>query len=562
MSLDPASYACLGEMLQDALLQFKPLTALIETDRKNQVRQLSYLDLWRQGGRLAGWLEAHGVGAGSRVAILMQNQPSWIVSAYAAFLRGAVVVPLDYKLEPAEQRALLAHARPSVLVTEAPVWRRLEGADVPIVLVVDGTAPAVVPWEAAVSHDGPPGTLVSRRREDPATIVYSSGTGGRPKGCVLSHGAYLEQYQALAERFPLLEGDRYFSILPTNHAIDFMCGFLGPLFGGATIVHQRTLRPEFILHTLETQGITHMALVPLVLEAFWQALEKRLSETPPARRMVFEGLQALNRALTVTRPRPALSRALLRPVHQAFGGRLRYLFCGGAPVDRQLAERFYALGIPVVIGYGLTEACTVATVQDLKPFRADSVGTPLRGTQVRIAEPDAQGVGEVWLRSPTLMTEYLDDPELTTETLTPDGWLKTGDRGWVDAARHLHLVGRTKNMIVTPGGKNVYPEDVEGVFDGLPCEEICVLGSQVLWSEERLRDEALVAVVRPRSGTGEIELLAAIRAQNHRLADYKRVKGVLLWAEPFPRTASLKVKRGELARHVATRLGRADLRAL
>jgi long-chain acyl-CoA synthetase len=547
--IDADRYGSLGELLHDALVQFKSSTALVEMDRKRERSRWTYLQVKREAEALASRLEARGIGAGDRVAILMSNQGRWLIAACAAFLRGAVLVPVDYKLEPEEQRALLAHCRAQVLFTEYPLWRRLASVPAPHVIVgdaPDGTDMGDAErWEAAATEaDTPTGPFVpvARGRDDVATIVYSSGTGGRPKGCMLTHGNYLAQYQGLSALFPLVVGDRYFSILPTNHAIDFMVGFLGPFGGGATVVHQRTLRPEMVRDTLRRCRITHMAVVPRILEGLERGIREQLEAQPPGRQRAFHALRSLNAALTLKRPLHGLSRRLLAPVHDAFGGHLRLVICGGAPVDADRARFFYELGIPVVIGYGLTEAGTAVTVNDLSPFRADSVGRPLPGTEVEVRDVDPETqVGEVWVRGPTVMAGYLDEPGLTAEALV-DGWLRTGDAGWIDAAGHLHLLGRRKNMIVTAGGKNVYPEDVEGAFDGLPCEEHVVMAAGYLWPQAA-GDERLVLVAREPGEGFDAEL----RARNRRLAEHKRVGGVLVWARAFPRTASMKIKRDALA---------------
>jgi long-chain acyl-CoA synthetase len=333
------------------------------------------------------------------------------------------------------------------------------------------------------------------------------------------------------------------------------------LCGGATIVHQRTLRPEHVRWTMQSQRITHMAVVPLLLEAFERSIDEKLDERPPVVRGLFEALSAFNDALTARKPSHAVSKKLLAPVHEGFGGELRLLFCGGAFVDRARAERFYRLGIPVVIGYGLTEACTVVTVHDLRPFRADSVGKPLPGVEVRIAEPDAEGVGEVLVRGRTVMQGYLHDPELTAETIR-DGWLHTGDLGWRDASGHLHLCGRAKNMIVTAGGKNVYPEDVESAFDGVPCEELTVVASNYVWREERPDQGELLLVVRPKKDSDREALARALRERNRSLTDYKRIAAWTIWEREMPRTASMKLKREALAEELRAALRSEELAPL
>jgi long-chain acyl-CoA synthetase len=554
--MDPTTYSSLGELLSDALITHKSETALIEVDRDKEKARLTYLDFKRAAAPVIRWLDAQGIGSGDRVAILMSNQSRWLLAAYAVFYRGAVLVPLDYKLSAEEQLALLTHCRPKALITEHGILKRFAAnSALPSTLVSEAarnSTYAIVPthWESLEDGDVPP--IVPRTRDDVATIVYSSGTGGRAKGCMLTHDAYLEQMRALMDLFPMKPGHVTFSVLPTNHAIDFMVGFLGPFMCGACVVHQRTLRPEFLRSTMQAYGVTHMALVPMLLSAFEENLKEEIDAQPKWAQRVVSVLGGLNEMLTLDRPRPHVSRRLLGSIHGAFGGKLEVLFCGGAFVDRQRAELFYRLGLPVVIGYGLTEACTVATVNDLKPFRADSVGRSVLGVDVKIHDAGPDGVGEVRIKGRTLMKGYLDDPELTAATITEDGWLKTGDLGWVDAAHHLHLVGRAKNMIVTAGGKNVYPEDVEGAFEELAVEELVVFASGYLWPRRNdLTDEHLVAVVRQRKGNGvnptRDSLLGDLSARNRRLPDHKRLRSVLFVNDPFPRTASMKVKRDELA---------------
>lgn len=551
------TYESLGALISDGLVEFKGELALIEVDRKRVVRSLSYRDVRREVAKVAAWMSARRP---ARIAILLGNQSRWLISAAAAFRVGAIVVPIDYKLSAKEQRELLAHSGAELLVTELPLFRRFDQPIAAHVLLVDGAEAdereGVSRYDAIPDAELPP--LAPKRRSDVATIVYSSGTGGRPKGCMLSHGAYLAQLHALMKLYPMRPGHRSFSVLPTNHAIDFMVGFLGPFSCGATVVHQRTLRPEFLVSTMKEHAVTHMALVPVLLEAFERAIDERLDKRPSWQRRAVELLGGVNQLLTQDEQRPALSKRLLGSIHDGFGGHLEVMFAGGAFVDRRRAERFHALGLPVAIGYGLTECCTVATVQDLRPFRADSVGKPVHGVELKIVPlpgiESEDGVGEVWIRGETLMSGYLDDPELSAEAITPDGWLKTGDLGWLDASRHLHLVGRAKNMIVTPGGKNVYPEDVEAAFEDLEdVDEFCVFASGYVWPrKERITEEGLFAVLKTKLAPPAVE--RALAARNRKLPEHKRVAAFVLEEEAFPRTASMKLKRQELAERLRARL--------
>ena len=556
--LDLRQYNSLGAALKASLDRWPDEICLIEADRERENARLTYRQFKEAALPLARALQSAGLQNGTRAAIIMTNQSKWLISAYAIFYCGGVLVPLDYKLTSAEQLKLLAHSKAEFLVIEYHLWRGIMQApkfkNLATRVVVVTEAPFTTDlagakrWEEF--HESGEPTFVARERKDSACIVYSSGTGGRPKGCVLTHDNYLEQCVALTSLYPFWPGVRYLSILPTNHAIDFMVGFIGPFTCGAAVVHLRTLRPEFIREAFTKYKITYMALVPMVLKNLQKGLRQRFADLPPAKRTMLNGLIGVNRALTRRRPHLQISRALLPQVHKAFGGELRALFVGGAFTEPATLQFFYDLGIQVGNGYGCTEAGTSITLNDFKPFRADTVGKPLPGMEVKIVNPDAEGIGEVTVRGKTIMSHYLDDPEMTAETIV-NGWLMTGDLGRFDSMGHLQLFGRKKNMIVTEEGKNIYPEDIETYFEGLPVKEFCVFAANYLWPARTMVGEQLVLVLHPDAGqTIDQSVIANVAERNRRLLNYKRISGYLIWESDFPRTASLKIKRNELAEQI------------
>jgi len=562
--LDLTKYSSLGSALRDALDKWPYETCLIEADRERENCRLTYRQFKDAALPLARYLQDKGFESGSRAAIIMTNQSKWLLSAYAIFYRGGVLVPLDYKLTAREQIQLLLHSNAEVLVTEYHIWRAITQAEgfsdlkTRIVLVTEAPASAdlkgAVRWEEAQGKDEP--EFVGRERRDWACIVYSSGTGGRPKGCVLTHENYLEQCMALTSLYPFWPGVRYLSVLPTNHAIDFMVGFIGPFTCGATVVHLRTLRPEFVREAFPRYKITYMALVPMVLKNLERGLKERFAELPRAKRFILDRLIGINKKLTRKRPNLNLSRKLLKQIHERFGGELRSLFVGGAFIDPDTLQFFYDLGIQVANGYGLTEAGTAVTLNDFNPFRNDTVGKPLPGMEVRIVNPDSDGIGQVSIRSKTVMSEYLDDTEMTAETIV-DGWLLTGDLGRMDSSGHLQLFGRVKNMIVTEGGKNIYPEDIENAFEGLPVKELCVFAANYVWPKREMTGEKLIIVLNPEAGNDVDDgLKSDLAARNRRLPDFKRVSGYVIWDTDFPRTASMKIKRNVLAEEMRARSDR------
>src|ERR1700689_1420611 len=323
--LDLAKYDSLGAALRDALARWPDELCLIEADRERERSRLTYRQFREAAEPLTAALEDSDFEAGDRAAIIMTNQPKWLISAYAVFFAGGVLVPLDYKLSAAEHLQLLAHSKAQILFVEYPLWRAITQAPafrehkLRVVVVTEAPPNADlaggVRWEAFRGARAP--EFVVRTQTDTACIVYSSGTGGNPRGCVLTHDNYLEQCAAVTPVFPFASGTRYLSIIPTNHAIDFMGGFLMPFTGGGAVVHLRTLRPEFIRDAFTRYKITYMAVVPLILTNLQRGLRERFAALTPMTRRALNGLISINRALTRGAPRLGLSRMLLKDVHQA-----------------------------------------------------------------------------------------------------------------------------------------------------------------------------------------------------------------------------------------------------
>src|SRR6202522_3590690 len=294
--LDLRQYTCLGAALRDALDRFATQVCLIEADRDREKVGLTYSDFKEIALPLPRALEDADFDAGERAAIIMTNQSKWLISAYAIFHCGGVLVPLDYKLTAAEHLQLLAHSKAKELVGEYHLWRAImqvpefHSIGVRIVLVAEAPLGADLAgafrWEDFKRKGAP--DFVMRQKEDVACIVYSSGTGGRPKGCVLTHENYLEQCMALTAWYPFWPGVRYLSILPTNHAIDFMVGFIGPFVCGACVVHLRTLRPEFVREAFPKYKITYVSLVPLVLKTLQKGLQARFAALSSSKRKIFD----------------------------------------------------------------------------------------------------------------------------------------------------------------------------------------------------------------------------------------------------------------------------------
>src|SRR6266852_3813354 len=283
--LDLSQYQSIGAALKDALDKFADETCLIESDREREKVRLTYRDFKQRAHLLAKALQDAGFKAGDRTAIIMTNQSKWLISAYAILYCGGVMVPLDYKLTPDEQWQLFIHSNATFLITEYAIWRQLAASSRRNEAIHVKTI------------------LVTEAPTDVASIVYSSGTGGRPKGCMTTHENYLQQGHAITRIIAFEPGIRYLSILPTNHVVDFMMGFLLPFTSGATVVHLRTLRPEFVRDAFTRYKIAYMMLVPLILKNLKKGMEANFAALPKGKRTALNALIRVNRALTRGGPR-------------------------------------------------------------------------------------------------------------------------------------------------------------------------------------------------------------------------------------------------------------------
>jgi long-chain acyl-CoA synthetase len=343
-------FSCLQEALRYFVTEHANQTALIEVDRDREKERFLYSEINRQSEIFAETLRNRVNKVNLRVGIIMSNQSKWIISAIGLFYTGGILVPLDYKLDPKDQLKLIRHSEINALVTEFHFWKRMKTVNSENILDQVHVFLTETPskenlegktyrWDAA---DVPqqPFSITPKSISDVACIVYSSGTGGTPKGCMLTHNNYLTQAQSLSELYPIDKNDTYFSFIPTNHAIDFMCGFLLPLFFGSKIVHQRTLRPEFFASTIQTYKISHMALVPLLLKNLEEKIRTKFSELSPFKKLITKILIGINAFVTKSRPCYGFSRTLLHPIHKIFGGHLRLIFAGGAFVENSTAQFF------------------------------------------------------------------------------------------------------------------------------------------------------------------------------------------------------------------------------
>ena len=388
---------------------------------------------------------------------------------------------------------------------------------------------------------------------DVASLIYTSGTTGTPKGVMLTHANFTSLVAALAPIFPLTRGDAVLSVLPLHHTFEFTCGMLLPLSRGARIVYVNELTGEGLAKGLQASHATAMVGVP----ALWQLLERRILQQVDARgpfaRAAFDTASEVNRWLAAN-VGVDIGRVLFGAVHAKMGGRIKWLISGGAALPRETLERFAGLGFHLSEGYGLTEAAPVLTAARPSKRIEPGVGRPVPGVELRIAEADERGIGEVVARGPNVMIGYTD-ADATRDAIDAEGWLHTGDLGRIDKKGRLEIVGRLKDVVISPTGENVYPDDVEKRLGEVAhVSELTVVGVSVRGSER------LACLAVPAAGADRDAARSALRKAIDGLPSGQRPAIVHLYAAPLPRTATRKIKREEV-RAIVGRMIAATARA-
>ncbi|HEY7891263.1 MAG TPA: long-chain fatty acid--CoA ligase [Solirubrobacteraceae bacterium] len=442
---------------------------------------LSYAELGVIAGEIARGLIALGVRSGEHVAILCSTRAEWALTDYGCLCAGTVVVPIYHTNSPEECAYVLGHSESKVVFCEdaaqaAKVAQvRGELKQLEHVVVIDGEAPdAITLLELRRrGRDIPRERVYARVDEvdpdDVATLVYTSGTTGPPKGCLLTHASVLFTVRAYAERLQLDDSHSLYQFLPLAHVLARVAQFV-ILEVGAQVTFWGG-EPKLIVQELALAEPTHFPAVPRIYEKIHATVIGRVEDGSALQRMLFK--RALTQARAVRRRREQggspgpieLARhwladiLVLSKVRALFGPRLRVALVGAAPVAGELLEFFDACGVKVLEGYGLTESCAAATLNTPSELRLGSVGRPLPGTEVRIASD-----GEILLRGPNIFTGYYKNPGATREAIDADGWLATGDLGMITDEGYLLVTGRKKDLIITSSGKNITPVNIENAL--------------------------------------------------------------------------------------------------
>ena len=527
---------------------------------KEDVERWSYAELSDHAQRLSCGLTEAGVGSGDHVALLAGNRVEWIVTCLAIIGAGAVVVPLDAQIGDEMLVHAFVDSGAGFIFTTAEGADRIEDLDLensPRPVLLDAGEDDERSWRRLLSDSD--ALAASPEPDDRAALFYTSGTTGTAKGVPLTHRNLAFQIDTLLEADLLIDEDRVMLPLPLHHVYPFVIGMLTPLAAGLPIIMPHALTGPQIIRALKEGEVSLIVGVPRLYDALYSGIEERVKSGGRAAAALFRYGVGLNAWLT-GRLGLRIAEPLLRPLRDRLGPNLRVLASGGAALDPDLAGKLEALGWRIAIGYGLTETSPILTLKPPDGKKLASVGQPIPGVEVRIdpsAMPDESGdrsggesrtseaheEGEILARGPNVFSGYRDMPEKTAEVLTDDGWFRTGDLGYLDDDGYLHVTGRASTLIVTEGGKNVQPEDVE---EGYNQESPAISEIGVLQ-----RDGGLVAVIVPdvgevrkrEDGDAEKAIREAVEEGSKRLASYQRLSDYAITREPLEYTQLGKLRR-------------------
>ena len=476
---------------------------------------LTYGALAERSLRMNALLAAWGVNRGDRVVLWGPNSSWWCIAFWGIIARGGVVVPVDF-MSGSDRAETIAHLTSARLVLQSRM-KTEQVAGVPSVLLEDlhYLLPEHAPLPAI--SDTAPG--------DTAQLIYTSGTTGNPKGVVLTHGNLTANLRQVNQHLPVVTDEfRFLSLLPLSHMFEQMGGFFTPLFRGGTIIYLRTLKPSSIMEALAEEDVQVVIAVPRLLQLLKSSVERELAAKGLEK--VFNSL--LRSASRLPRP---LRKVLFFPITRKFGKSFSFFVSGGAALPTDTFHFWNALGFVIVEGYGLTECSPVLCANTVDRQVPGSVGYPLAGVEVALRD------SEIIARGPNIFPGYYRNEEATRDAFTADGWFRTGDLGEFDESGCLHIKGRSKELIVTGAGINVYPDEIESVLNRVQgVRESCVIGLDRGGGEE-----VHAVLLLDDSGMRPDEIISGA---NGSLDELHRITGYTVWGEAeFPKTTTLKIRK-------------------
>jgi long-chain acyl-CoA synthetase len=497
---------------------------------------------------LTAFMEKLGICPGDKVALLSSNMPNWGVTYFSITFMGVVVVPILPDFSNTEVGNVLEHSGAKAIFISGSLLQRIEGFKSEslktAILIEDYT---VVFSDSDQKYD--PSALPVKKyevdEEDLASIIYTSGTTGRSKGVMLTHKNITFNAVKGSVIQPMVETDRFLSVLPLSHTYENTLGLVLPMLFGCCVYYLRKPpTPAVLLPALTEVKPTVMLTVPLIMEKIYfnkilpafrdNLLLKLLYKLPPFRKI--------------------LNRAAGKKLFKTFGGELKFYGIGGAKLNKSVEKFLLEAKFPYAIGYGLTETAPLLAGANPSKSVFQSTGPKIEGSELIINNPDRKtGEGEIWARGPMVMKGYYKEPEMTKEVLTADGWFKTGDLGTLDNRNNLFIKGRLKNMILSSSGENIYPEEIESIINnfGYVVESLVVQQKGKLVALVHINMEELEKKYHSmkedmsRQFDDKVqEVLNELQAYvNSHVSKFCQIQKVVLQADPFQKTATLKIKR-------------------
>ena len=496
---------------------------------------------------LMAFLERAGIGKGDHIAILGSNSPHWVITYLAITSMGAIAIPLLPDFHAGEIRKFLEHSGAKMIFVGKNLYPKVKDhPETTIPQIVSLEDFSVLRGEMPSFHaQAQPEKNYEVEEDDLALIIYTSGTTGRSKGVMLTHRNIIFDGIKSKNVHPIGEEDVFLSILPLSHTYENTIGMIIPLLSGSVIYYlKKPPTPSVLLPALKKVRPTIMLTVPLIIEKIHK------KQIVPA----FEKSALMKRLYGIPFFRKRLNRMAGKKLMKTFGGRLKFYGIGGAKLTESVERFLLEARFPYAVGYGLTETSPLIAGFGPANQRLQSTGPPIEGIEVKIHDPNPEtGEGEIWVRGPNVMKGYYKEPEMTREVLSDDGWFRTGDLGVLDEDNYLYIKGRLKNVIIGPGGENIYPEDIESVIntlwyvdESLVLEEegklVALVRVNLEELEKKFRElkEGASAFYEKNIDTLLKELKDYV---NRNVNRFSRISEVKFQEEPFVRTATNKIKR-------------------